>query len=257
MYTNSSSRVRLGNHFSKAFSITRSVLQGDTLAPFLFIILVDYILREIDDSHGLKTHTENPEENLPDLDFADGIVLLDETDIVAAEHYDNLQNSASQVGLRINKDKTKIMHINYHREGAPPKALEGLEVVEDFKYLGTRIDSPLSDFRQRRGIAWSKFWKLQTIWTCTSLSLHLKFRLFDSLILSILLYGAAPWTLVTTIKNPLNSFGSSCYRAMLNIKRTDRIRSDRILDTCNKRNFADLLIECQLRSLAEERRLIN
>ena len=63
--------------------------------------------------------------------------------------------------LRINKGKTKVMHINYHREGAPSKTLEKLEVVEDFKYLGTRLASSLPDFRQRRGIAWNNFWKSQ------------------------------------------------------------------------------------------------
>ena len=41
MYTNSSSRVRLGNHLSKAFYITTSVLRGDALVPFLFITVVD------------------------------------------------------------------------------------------------------------------------------------------------------------------------------------------------------------------------
>ena len=121
-----------------------------------------------DDSQGLKTHGENPEENLPDLYFANDIVLLDETDIAAAEHYDNLQISASQVGLRFNKDKTKIMHINYYREATPQKTLEGLESVEDFKYLGARITLSFSDFRQRRGIAWSNFWKLHTIWRSNS-----------------------------------------------------------------------------------------
>ena len=30
------------------------------------------------------------------------------------------------------------MHINYPKEVTPPKALEGLKVVEDFKYLGAR-----------------------------------------------------------------------------------------------------------------------
>ena len=44
MHTNSSSQDRLGNHFSKSFSINTSVLQGETLALFLFIIVVDYIL---------------------------------------------------------------------------------------------------------------------------------------------------------------------------------------------------------------------
>lgn len=126
MYTNSSSRVRLGNHFSRAFFITIGIFQGDKLAPFMFIIAVDYILRQTHHSHGLKTHAQNPDKNLSDLDFTDDIVFLYETRIAAAEHYDNLKNSASQVGLKIKKDKTKIMHINYHREGAPPKALDGL-----------------------------------------------------------------------------------------------------------------------------------
>ena len=40
---------------------------------------------------------------------------------------------------------------------------------------------------------------------------------------------------VTTIKNPLNLFATSCYRVMLNIKRTDRIRNDRILDISVKK----------------------
>ena len=141
------------------------------------------------------------------------------------------------------------MHVNHHREGASPKALEGLEVVADFKYLAARIASSLLGLRQRRGIAWSNFWKLQTIWRSTDLSLHLKLGRFDSLILYILLYGTESWTLVTIIKNQLDLFTTSCYRVTLNIKRTDRIRNDRILDTCNRRKLADLLIERQLRTL--------
>ena len=59
------------------------------------IILVDYILLQTHESHVLKPHPENPEENLPQLDFAGDTVLLDETGITAAEHYGNLQNSAN------------------------------------------------------------------------------------------------------------------------------------------------------------------
>ena len=81
------------------------------------------------------------------------------------------------------------------------------------------------------------------------LSLHLKLRFFDSRALSIHLYGVESWTLVTIIKNHLNSFATSCYRVMLNIKRTDTIRNDRMLGKCNRRNFADLLTESQLRTL--------
>ena len=84
MYTNSSSRVRLGNHLSKTFYITTG---GNIMATYKTV-------------------------------------------------------------LRINKGKTKVMYMNYHREGAPSKALEDLEVVEDFKYLGARLASSLLDFHQ-------------------------------------------------------------------------------------------------------------
>ena len=53
-----------------------------------------FILRQRDQSHGLKAHAENPEENFPELDFAGDIVLLDETSVTADEHYGNLQNNA-------------------------------------------------------------------------------------------------------------------------------------------------------------------
>ena len=115
MYTNSSSQADLVNHFSKSFSIITAVLQGDTLAPFLFIIVVDCFLRQQMTHMGLK-------------------------------HM-----------LKIQK-RLKFV---------------------DFQYLGAQIASPLSDFCRQRGIAWSNFWKLQTIWRSASLSLHLKLRLFD------------------------------------------------------------------------------
>ena len=86
-------------------------------------------------------------------------MLLDETDIAAAEYYGNLKRSGSQVGLRINKGKAKTIHKNYHREVAPPKSLEGFEVVEDFQYLGTRIVLSLSDFCKQKEVAWSNSWK--------------------------------------------------------------------------------------------------
>lgn len=47
----------------------------------------------------------------------------------------------------------------------------------------------------------------------------------------------------------MNSLATSCYQFMLNIKRTARIINERILDTCNKINLGDLLIERQLHPL--------
>ena len=108
----------------------------------------------------------------------------------AGEHLKNIQETAAKVGLKINRDKTKILLVNYELNDQPPKALDKLEIVDYFNYLGAKIASSYDDFKRRRGIAWSQFWKLEKIWRSAKISLKLKLHLFDSLILSILMYGA-------------------------------------------------------------------
>ena len=44
LYSNSSSAVMVDGIVSEPFDVTTGVLQGDVLAPFLFIIFVDYLL---------------------------------------------------------------------------------------------------------------------------------------------------------------------------------------------------------------------
>ena len=68
------------------FSIKAGILQGDTLAPFIFIIVVDYVLRMSVDTivnKGLeikpRRSSRYPSEYLTDTDFADDIALISES----------------------------------------------------------------------------------------------------------------------------------------------------------------------------------
>ena len=45
MYTDTTSTILSPDGETPPFSINAGILQGDTLAPFLFIIVVDYVLR--------------------------------------------------------------------------------------------------------------------------------------------------------------------------------------------------------------------
>ena len=45
LYRNTKSMVRSPNGDTEFFDILAGVLQGDTLAPFLFVICLDYVLR--------------------------------------------------------------------------------------------------------------------------------------------------------------------------------------------------------------------
>ena len=46
MYTNTKAKVFSPNGETEMFDITTGVLQGNTLAPFLFIIVLDYAMRK-------------------------------------------------------------------------------------------------------------------------------------------------------------------------------------------------------------------
>ena len=47
LYNNSKSAVMVDGNISDPFEVSTGVLQGDVLAPFLFIVLVDYMLKKV------------------------------------------------------------------------------------------------------------------------------------------------------------------------------------------------------------------
>ena len=108
IYDNSSSCVRVGNELTKEFPVSTGVLQGDTLAPFLFIIVLDYVLRHSSEGFGFHTNLD-PDNLITDLDFADDIALLDDSNDNAQKHLRKLNEVAKQVDLKINIDKTTYM----------------------------------------------------------------------------------------------------------------------------------------------------
>ena len=46
LYKNSKSAVMVDGNLSDPFDVTAGVLQGDVLAPFLIVVLVDYLLKK-------------------------------------------------------------------------------------------------------------------------------------------------------------------------------------------------------------------
>ena len=83
LYKNSKSAVMVDGNLSDTFDVTPGVLQEDALAPFLFVVLVDYLLKK-DTSQlhsGVVTYPHrsrrHPAKSLNDLDFADDIALLE------------------------------------------------------------------------------------------------------------------------------------------------------------------------------------
>ncbi len=71
-------------------------------------------------------------------------------------------------------------------------------LTDNFTYLGSTIasnNSSLNDVNRRIAIATSTKSNLSSLWTSFRLSLALKMRLYNSLIISIITYSSASWTL--------------------------------------------------------------
>ena len=80
LYKNTKSLVRSPDGDTDYFDIATGVLQGDTLAPFLFIITLDYVLRTSLYKHDdlgftlLKRKSSRyPAKKLTDVDYADDL----------------------------------------------------------------------------------------------------------------------------------------------------------------------------------------
>ncbi len=118
LYEKSTSRIYVNDEVSKSFDVTTGVLQGDVLALFLFIIVIDYVSRLSAGKFGYLTHkgantggrslrsaTRDPERRVNDLALADDIAPLESQPL--QKQLDALRTTASSVGLEINTDKTE------------------------------------------------------------------------------------------------------------------------------------------------------
>ena len=163
MYENATCVVQSPDGTTEPFTTYQGVLQGDTLAPYLFVIVVDYILRQsVDNIHtnGITikkgTSRRHPSQHVTDLDYADDMALISDTLAKAQELLSSLEIASTRVGMFLNAKKTKYMTINVDVNHPPVTAHNGkvLEEVTDFKYLGSYVADSRKDFMTRKRQAW-------------------------------------------------------------------------------------------------------
>ena len=160
LYNNFKSAVMVDGNISDPFQVTTCVLlQGDVLAPFLFIMLIDYLMTKAteDTDFGVVTHprqsVRHPAKILNYLDFADDIALLGSSTPSAQAQLTRTAAAAEQLGLIISVPKTEYMTINCNPQ--PPLQVYGQPIkhVLNFKYLGSMMGSGVSDQIRRRALA--------------------------------------------------------------------------------------------------------
>ena len=71
--------------------------------------------------------------------------------------------------------------------------------------------------------------KLSSLWTSSRLSLALKMRLYNSLIISIITYSSASWTLTKAQKKRLDAFNTKALRRIVSVRWHDYVTNASIL----------------------------
>ena len=119
LYRNTKVKARSSDGDTEYFDFIAGVLQGDMLAPYLFIICLDYVLRTSIDKireKGFeltkKRSRRQPAKTITDADYADDIAILANTPNQAETLPHSLKRAAAFIGLHVNAHKTEYMCYN-------------------------------------------------------------------------------------------------------------------------------------------------
>jgi len=106
-----------------------------------------------------------------------------------------------------------------------------VDLAESFTYLGSIQMSDgycRSDIARPIGLASSAMSSLNNIWNTKHLSIQTKGRVYQTLVLSILLYASETWTSLAIDLKAIESFHMKCQRRILGIKWHDFVRNSEV-----------------------------
>ena len=218
---NTKVKVRSPDGDTDYFSIVAGVLQGDTLAPYLFIICLDYVLRTSIDKikeNGFKLTKERsrkyPAKTITDADYANDIVLLANAPAQAETLLHSLERATVGIGLHVNAHKTEYMCLNQTGD-IPSLNSSALKLVDRFTYLGSSVSSTETDIDKRLEKVWTAIDRLSVVQK-SDLTDKMKPIFFHAAVVLILLYGCTMWMLTKRMEKKLDGNYMRMLRAILN-----------------------------------------
>ena len=224
LYTDTFAKVISPDGDTEFFEILAGVLQGDTLAPFLFVIALDYAMRiatKDTNSIGFKLQRSRSKRHpailVTDADYADDLALISETIEQSQLFLLRVEAAAAQLGLYANEVKTEYMSFNQPDGYLITLYGKELKRVKDFLYLGSWVETSEKDITTRIAKAWAALSKMDTTWK-SNINRELKIRFFRATVETVLLYGCTTWTLTKALETKLDGAYTRLLRAALNVK---------------------------------------
>ena len=221
LYRNTKVKVRSPDENIDYFHIVAGVLRGDTLAPYLFIICLQYVLGTSFDKikeNGFaltkKRSRRYPAKTIADADYADDIAILANASAQVKTQLHSLERTAEGIGLNVNAHKTEYMCFNQTGD-ISTLGCSSLDLVDKFTNLGSNVSSTDKDIDTRLAKAWTANDSLAVIWK-SDLTDKMKRSFFQAAVVSILLYGCTTRMLTKQMEKKLDGNCTRMLRAILN-----------------------------------------
>ena len=229
---------------SDRFEVKTGVRQGCLLSPFLFLLVIDWVMKTIttDRNNGIQWTLWT---QLDDLDFADDLALLSHNHNKMQDKTTRLETISARTGLKINTKKTELMKINTTANTPVTVGGKPIKEVEIFVYLGSVVDKQGGtdrDVAARIGKARGAFVMLKHIWASKAIRTRTKLRIFNSNVKSVLLYGCETWRRTKSMLQKIQTFINTCLRRIYKIRWPEKINTEDLLERAGQEPVAKQIL---------------
>ena len=232
---------RCADELSKWFPVMSVVRQGCVISGFLFVLVIDWIMRK---TTRKKRGIQWGLDTMEDLDFADDLALLSTSKRNLQQKTNELEVHAKRTRLDINTAKTKVMKIKTDDNQPIVIGIDDVEIVDSFTYLGSvmNIDKgSTADINARLKKARAAYYKLKKVWASSHYRRKTKLRIYKSNVMSILLYRAECWKVNQNDGQRLNTFHNRCLRRILRIFWPRTISNEKLYEEVEISRITDII----------------
>ena len=273
LHSSMKAQVNFDGQLSEKFSVDNGVKQGDIPAPTLFSIYLSamlwYAFHDCEKGAHIRFRISGNVFNLRRMNaktlvsemLVRELLYADDADLVAHSAEDmqeimyRLANACTKFGLTISLDKTKVMFTPApgHPYIEPDILVYGsrLAVVKSFVYLGSSIshDGSLdAEIKERIAKASSAFGRLEErVWSDKDLTRNTKLSVYETCVMTSLLYASETWTTYQRHVKPLERFHQRCLRRVLGIKWQSHTPDTEVLSMADTLSVSARLMGNQMR----------
>ena len=171
--------------------------------------------------------------NINNLRYADDTTLLAESIEDLKYLLTKPKTESLAAGLKLNMSKTVVMTTGSLKEFKIDD--EQIEIVEDFIFLGSRINSDGNcspEINRRLMLGRQAMINLDKLMKSRDINLNTKKRIVHAMVFPITTYGCESWTMKKHDRRKVDAFELWCWRRVLRVpwtaKRTNRLIIDEI-----------------------------